>query len=137
MPCPLCGGNAAPIAPAGYFRCPGCDLRFLDPAQHLDAATERARYDLHRNDVHDEGYANFLEPLRLAVGAGVSAGAEGLDFAVMTAIITDATDFPSWYYRRDPTHVVFYSTRTFEWIAGHFGFRESRTHGPRVHTWRV
>jgi SAM-dependent methyltransferase len=30
--------------------------------------------------------------------------------------------FESWWYRRDPTHVSFYSKNSFEWIAGHFGF---------------
>ena len=31
-------------------------------------------------------------------------------------------DFQSWWYHRDPTHVVFYSERAFDWIANHFGF---------------
>jgi hypothetical protein len=31
-------------------------------------------------------------------------------------------DFSTWWYHRDPTHVVFYSERTFDWIAVYFGF---------------
>ncbi len=36
----------------------------------------------------------------------------------------DATtiDFNSWYYRKDPTHVSFYSRKTMEWIREYFGF---------------
>lgn len=30
-------------------------------------------------------------------------------------------DFERWYYKRDPTHIVFYSAKTFSWMARHFG----------------
>ena len=35
----------------------------------------------------------------------------------MTTYLTTGDAFEDWYYRRDPTHVVFYSERTFEIIA--------------------
>ena len=48
---------------------------------------------------------------------------------VMTSFV-DASDSPeglaafkNWYYRRDPTHVAFYSAATMEWIAGHMGWQ--------------
>jgi len=31
--------------------------------------------------------------------------------------------FDTWWYRRDPTHVRFYSTDTLRWIANHLGWR--------------
>jgi hypothetical protein len=31
--------------------------------------------------------------------------------------------FKNWYYKRDPTHIVFYSSKTFEWIARHYEFK--------------
>lgn len=37
--------------------------------------------------------------------------------AVMTKFMSTDTDFASWHYRKDPTHVVFYRRRTFEAIA--------------------
>ena len=37
--------------------------------------------------------------------------------AIMTSFLTTGDAFEDWYYRRDPTHVVFYSERTFEIIA--------------------
>lgn len=40
--------------------------------------------------------------------------------ALMTHIYDDSIDFANWYYRRDPTHVVFYSKKTFDWIHRHF-----------------
>ena len=36
---------------------------------------------------------------------------------VMTNTLTTDDAFDSWYYRRDPTHVVFYAEKTFEVIA--------------------
>ena len=36
---------------------------------------------------------------------------------VMTSFLTTSEVFDSWYYRRDPTHVVFYAEETFDVIA--------------------
>ena len=36
---------------------------------------------------------------------------------VMTSFLTTNDAFDSWYYRRDPTHVVFYAEKTFKVIA--------------------
>ncbi len=38
-------------------------------------------------------------------------------FAVMTSFMTADYSFKNWYYRRDPTHVVFYKKITFKVIA--------------------
>ena len=37
--------------------------------------------------------------------------------AIMTTFMTDDNLFKDWYYRRDPTHVVFYNKETFKVIA--------------------
>ena len=42
---------------------------------------------------------------------------------VMTAFVPDLERFEIWYYRRDPTHVAFYSAETMEWIAGRMNWR--------------
>ncbi len=34
----------------------------------------------------------------------------------MTDILEDEAGFADWYYHRDPTHVAFYTRRTFRWI---------------------
>lgn len=36
---------------------------------------------------------------------------------VMTKRLRSLEAFPDWHYRRDPTHVCFYSVATFEWVA--------------------
>ena len=37
--------------------------------------------------------------------------------AVMTSLFNNSINFDNWYYRRDPTHVIFYSEKTFHVIA--------------------
>lgn len=43
--------------------------------------------------------------------------APGAYLGIMTDILEDMRKFPDWYYHRDPTHVAFYTRRTFRWIA--------------------
>lgn len=43
--------------------------------------------------------------------------------AVMTCFQTDDRRFEHWYYRRDPTHVVFYREETMAWIAARWGWQ--------------
>ncbi|MGK2961080.1 MAG: class I SAM-dependent methyltransferase [Gemmatimonadaceae bacterium] len=42
--------------------------------------------------------------------------------ALMTRFYGVDAPFPDWWYRRDPTHVCFYSPETMEWIAESFGW---------------
>lgn len=41
---------------------------------------------------------------------------------IMTSLVTNEIQFESWHYRRDPTHVVFYHEKTFQYLASHFGW---------------
>ena len=43
--------------------------------------------------------------------------------AIMTSFMTDDNLFKDWYYRRDPTHVVFYSKKTFQVIASQMNWQ--------------
>jgi len=36
---------------------------------------------------------------------------------IMTKLALDASAFSRWHYRSDPTHVVFFSRPTFQWLA--------------------
>ena len=51
--------------------------------------------------------------------------------SVMTERLTPERDFAGWRYRRQPSHVVFYSDQTIDWMARRFGWRSS-LHGPLV-----
>jgi 2-polyprenyl-3-methyl-5-hydroxy-6-metoxy-1,4-benzoquinol methylase len=79
-PCPLCGGDDVAHFALEYYRCARCELTFLDPALRPDAASERARYDEHRNDPNDAGYRAFLQQLAAPLAQRVTPGARGLDY---------------------------------------------------------
>jgi len=42
---------------------------------------------------------------------------------VMTEPLVEKEAFGDWYYRKDPTHVCFYSQLTFDWIAKKFHWK--------------
>jgi SAM-dependent methyltransferase len=39
---------------------------------------------------------------------------------IMTKRVIDQEAFSRWHYKRDPTHVCFFSTDTFRWLADHW-----------------
>ena len=166
-----------------YYQCGQCDYLFLEPQSRLTAVAEKARYGLHKNDVHDPGYQAFVTPLKNEVKNFFGTDSIGLDYGsgtdsaisflltnenylvkkydpffnpdasvlnastydfilvcevaehmyapaeefqkissflkpkgvifVMTSLLTPAVDFNTWYYRRDETHVGFFSAKTF------------------------
>jgi SAM-dependent methyltransferase len=51
--------------------------------------------------------------------------------ALMTEPVPEDRPLDTWYYLRDPTHVVFYRERTLQWIGERFGARVERVE-PRV-----
>jgi SAM-dependent methyltransferase len=78
--CPLCGGDDVAHFDLEYYRCVRCELTFLDPHLRPDAASERARYDEHRNDPDDAGYRAFLQQLAAPLCDRLPSGARGLDY---------------------------------------------------------
>ncbi len=42
----------------------------------------------------------------------------GGNLGIMTRLVEDQETFSRWYYKNEPTHVCFYSRRTFQWLAG-------------------
>jgi hypothetical protein len=45
---------------------------------------------------------------------------------VMTKLVKSHDAFVSWHYKRDPTHVCFFSEDTWVWWAQEFGVRLER-----------
>jgi SAM-dependent methyltransferase len=61
--CTAVSGPFVSVDGKTYWRCPTCELTFLDPSHRLSAADEGAVYDLHDNRVDDPGYRRFLSRL--------------------------------------------------------------------------
>lgn len=56
----------------------------------------------------------------------------GGSFLFMTSLLTPAVDFDRWHYRRDPTHVGFFSERSLGILARALGFAAPKIIAPRV-----
>lgn len=82
--CPLCGARDAEIFQRDrrrdYLRCDTCALVYVPARYHLDAAREKAEYDLHQNHVDDPGYRRFLSRIAVPLLSRLPAAAHGLDF---------------------------------------------------------
>ena len=94
LSCPLCCAADAyelPVAGKLYHRCRACELVWLDAAEHLDPAREKAVYDGHDNQVDDPRYRQFLQRAfgevqrRLPGAAYLNVGHANLDSALLVA----------------------------------------------------
>lgn len=185
-----------------YFQCDECDLTFLSPHQRLSADAEKKRYDLHENIVDDQGYQDFVTPLKTEITTRLKPTDHGLDYGsgkssaisyllkkqgyaidsfdpffkneagllipenydyivvcevaehfhqprlefkklksylkpqgylfLLTSLRTAQIDFASWSYRRDPTHVCFFSEKTFQWMEIQLGFQIVKIKQPNL-----
>ncbi|MDT0618008.1 class I SAM-dependent methyltransferase [Salinisphaera sp. P385] len=73
--------------------------------------TETAEHFHHPGAAFDQ-IAGLLQP----------AGCLGL----MTRLFDAGTDFATWHYHRDPTHVSFYTESALDWLAARHGWRWRR-----------
>ena len=91
----------------------GFSAALYDPLFHPDEAVLSDSYDFITCTETVEHFAtpraDFLRLHELL--------APGAWLGIMTDILEDRDGFGDWYYHRDPTHVAFYTRRTFRWIA--------------------
>ena len=94
----------------------GYDPNFF-PDIHLDK-----HYDLVISTETFEHFRNPAEEMRRIRDRIAPGGV----LAVMTRFYPAngplSETFASWYYKKDPTHIFFYSTDTFQWLAESMGF---------------
>ena len=102
----------------------GCEAEGYDPHFFPDWNPE-ARFDL---VISTETFEHLKEPGREWDKVAGVLKPDGY-LAVMTQFYPvtqgppEPKEFLAWYYHRDPTHICFYTSHTFEWIARHKGFQ--------------
>ncbi|SEL83113.1 class I SAM-dependent methyltransferase [Halomonas daqiaonensis] len=97
----------------------GHPMAIFDPFYSPDTNVLERRYDfITATEVVEHLFAPGRELTRLA--DRLSAGGW---LGLMTKRVTDQPAFARWHYILDPTHVVFFSEATFEWLAGHLDMR--------------
>jgi hypothetical protein len=95
--CPLCKGGKHVYYRHGkriYYQCEKCDSIFLDENYRLTPDREKKRYLEHNNDVNDNRYQNFVEPITSAILNKFKSHHTGLDYGagtgpVITKILKD------------------------------------------------
>ncbi len=95
--------NGFPMAIYDRFYAP--DLKVFEKQYDFITATEVAEH------LHNPG--KELDRLWACLNPGGRMG-------IMTKLIIDKKAFASWHYKRDLTHVCFFSKTTFEWLAQRF-----------------
>lgn len=50
----------------------------------------------------------------------------------ISTVFSDGVDLKSWWYLKDHTHVVFYSSKTFDWIRREFSFKTLFIKSPHI-----
>ncbi len=82
--CPLCRSDDSDLffedKKRIYLRCYDCKLVFVPKRYWLSVEDERATYDLHENDTHDQGYRQFLSRLCSPLMEKLAPKQKGLDF---------------------------------------------------------
>lgn len=103
---------------AAMMREAGHNVKLFDPYFHNDEQVLSQTFDfITCSETAEHFYRPWEEFRRLD-----SLMKFGAWLAIMTCFQTDDDAFARWYYRRDPTHVVFYREATFAWLAERFGW---------------
>ena len=92
----------------------GYSAALYDPIFHPDESVLARTYDF---ITCTETVEHFATPRADFLNAYTGLLVPGGWIGIMTDILEDREGFGDWYYHRDPTHVAFYSRRTFRWIA--------------------
>jgi hypothetical protein len=100
------------------FEKAGFPMRVYDPIFFEDNEALSLRYDF---VTCTEAVEHFHFPEREFARLDGLLKAGGL-LGVMTQMLRSWSDFPKWYYPRDPTHVCFYSRTTMEWIGARWNW---------------
>ena len=94
----------------------GIDVDIYDPYFYPDKVFEGKQYDL---ITCTEVFEHLKNPLEIITLLESLLKENGI-LAVMTLFHTTSDNFCKWWYRRDPTHICFYSPKTFKWLENNF-----------------
>lgn len=121
------GAGTGPVL-AEMLKESGFDVALYDPYFWPDPLAFTRKYDfIFACEVIEHLYSPRTEIQRIR-----DSLKPGGFFALMTSLVTDKIDFKTWHYRRDPTHIAFYSAATFDAIQRGFGFKSVETSDDRI-----
>jgi len=103
---------------ADMLREQGIESRVYDPIYHPDEGYASQQYDLITAVEVFEHLHDPMEVFRMLAGLLSPGGI----LAIRTAFVPDERErYLQWYYRQDPTHIVFYAPRTLQYMCEQTG----------------
>jgi len=96
----------------------GYDVTPYDPYYLNDKNFKNKKYDLITST---EVFEHFSEPMKEIKLLDSLLKCGGV-LAIMTQFPKEDDHFLDWWYRRDPTHISFYSVKSFEYICKAFNY---------------
>lgn len=103
----------------------GFDISLYDPFFHPKEDVLKKKYDF---IICCEVIEHFHNPLKEFELLQSMLKANGTLYC-MTDMLPKPEKFANWYYKDDPTHVIFYSEENLIWIKERVGFRELNIDG--------
>ena len=103
----------------------GYRMSLWDPFFHFDESVLNDRYDFIVCCETMEHFHNPFKEFELMRNLLKSGG----KLCCMSEILPKDISFDNWYYKNDPTHIVFYSEENLKWIKENIGFSEVRIDG--------
>jgi SAM-dependent methyltransferase len=103
----------------------GYQMSLWDPFFHQDESVLKHRYDFIVCCETIEHFHNPLKEFELMLTLLKPDG----KLCCMSELLPKDMSFNDWYYKNDPTHVVFYSEENLKWIKENVGFSEVRIDG--------
>jgi SAM-dependent methyltransferase len=103
----------------------GYQMSLWDPFFHSDESVLNNRYDFIVCCETIEHFHNPLEEFELMITLLKPGG----KLCCMSELLPKDISFNDWYYKNDPTHVIFYSEENLKWIKENVGFSEVRIDG--------
>ncbi len=119
--CPLCSTNASKIPGPDnriYYYCNNCMLIHCDQKHHLSAVSERSRYDMHDNGIHNTGYVEFLNQVIEPAMKYITDDMVGLDYGCgpvpTLSLLIENDGYKCYNY--DPIFFPEMTIRSFDFI---------------------
>jgi SAM-dependent methyltransferase len=78
--CPLCNNAGELFYKEIFYSCKVCSGIFRSKEYYPTPGKEKARYEMHENHIHNEGYLLFVSPLILSIFESFMPVHKGLDF---------------------------------------------------------
>lgn len=121
------GSGPGPVL-ASLLEDNGFNTDIYDPYFAADTQLKESSYDL---ITATEVFEHFNKP-RESIAKLVSLLKPKAYLAVMTCFPPAKQDFDAWWYKNDPSHVSFYSLKSFEYLAREFSLKITRDNGKNI-----